>query len=109
VVELKRSRQEKRARQILTRPEPTIFGNCEGWKFIVGKKPQTYSPNSGQLESLRCSNKNFIHSLLTISRGIHLDNLWVNCGAPVGFFNSSRIVDFGPFNMPVIQLDDGLF
>jgi len=37
-------RQEKRARRIVTRPEPTIIGNCEGWKLIVGKKPARYSP-----------------------------------------------------------------
>jgi len=28
----------------MTRPEPTIIGNCEGWKLIVGKKPARYSP-----------------------------------------------------------------
>jgi hypothetical protein len=23
---------------VLTRPQPTIFGNCDSWSFIVGKK-----------------------------------------------------------------------
>jgi hypothetical protein len=39
IIELKRRGQEKRARRMATRPEPTIIGNCEGWSFIVGKKP----------------------------------------------------------------------
>jgi hypothetical protein len=38
VIELKREGEEKRARRITARPEPTIIGNCEGWNFIVGKK-----------------------------------------------------------------------
>jgi hypothetical protein len=102
-------RQEKRARQILTRPEPTIIGNCEGWKFIVGKKSGTYSPKNSHQESLQRSNKNFIHNLLTILVSHPLDNLWVNCGLPVERFNSSRMVDFGRFNMPVINDDPSPF
>ncbi|WP_287965587.1 hypothetical protein [Diaphorobacter sp.] len=39
VMEWPKCTQEKRARQRETRPEPTIFGNCDGWDFIVGKKP----------------------------------------------------------------------
>jgi hypothetical protein len=39
VIELKRQAQEKRARRVATRPEPTIIGNCDSWNFIVGKKP----------------------------------------------------------------------
>jgi len=102
-------KQEKRARRILTRPKPTIIGNCEGWKFIVGKKPRTYSPKNSHHESLQCSNKNLIHNLLTVLVDHTLDNLWVNCGLPVERFNSSRIVDFGPFNMPVIRDDPAPF
>ena len=90
---------------MLTRPEPTIIGNCEGWSFIVGKKPGTYSPRNRHHEALPCSNKNFIHNLLTILANEHLDNLWVNCGASVHLPDSSRIVDFGTFNMPVIRDD----
>ena len=87
---------------MLTRPEPTIIGNCEGWSFIVGKKPGTYSPRNRHHEALPCSNKNFIHNLLTILANEHLDNLWVNCGPLVGDSGSSRIVDYGPCDMPVI-------
>jgi hypothetical protein len=43
VIELKRRGQEKRARRMATRPEPTIIGNCEGWSLIVGKKPEPMS------------------------------------------------------------------
>jgi hypothetical protein len=38
VIELIWNAQEKWARREMTRPEPTIIGNCEGWNFIVGKK-----------------------------------------------------------------------
>ncbi|HVL44137.1 MAG TPA: hypothetical protein VM407_04855 [Acidovorax sp.] len=38
VIELKQRAQEKRARRVATRPEPTIIGNCDSWSFIVGKK-----------------------------------------------------------------------
>jgi hypothetical protein len=31
------SEKEKRARLVMTRPEPTIYGNCDSWNFIVGK------------------------------------------------------------------------
>jgi hypothetical protein len=58
-------RQEKRARRILTRPEPTIIGNCEGWKFIVGKKPETYSQKTVPMRRCGAATKNLMHNLLT--------------------------------------------
>jgi hypothetical protein len=93
VIELKRRGQEKRARRFVTRPEPTIIGNCEGWNFIVGKKPETYSPKNHDHKSLQYRNKNFIHSLLTILVNHCLNNLWANCGPLVNPAKSSRIVD----------------
>ena len=96
-------RQEKRARRVTARPEPTIIGNCEGWKFIVGKKPKTYSPKSSHQESLQSSNSYFIHNLFTSSVDDYLDNLWANCGSPVGLPPSSRIVGFSAFNMTAIR------
>jgi len=68
-------RQEKRARLILTRPEPTIIGNCDSWSFIVGKKPARYSPKSRHQESLQHCNKNFIHNLSTSL----VKRLWTTC------------------------------
>jgi hypothetical protein len=35
---------EKGARQRLTRPEPTINGNCDSWGFILGKKAASPNP-----------------------------------------------------------------
>jgi hypothetical protein len=98
-------RQEKRARRFLTRPEPTIIGNCEGWNFIVGKKPGTYSSETSHHESLQSSNMKSIHSLLTILADPPLDNLWVNCGLPVSLSISSHIVGFSHFNMPANRID----
>lgn len=90
---------------MLTRPEPTIIGNCEGWNFIVGKKMATYSPKNLDDQSLQYSNKKFMHNLLTKFGHYRLDNLWVNCGPPVNRSKSSRIVDYDDFNMPVILGD----
>jgi hypothetical protein len=77
------SRKEKRARRVVTRPEPTIYGNCDSWSFIVGKKPRAYSAGSGLEGSLQTCNRNFIHRLSTKSVGKHLDKLWAICGRPV--------------------------
>lgn len=51
----------------MTRPEPTIYGNCDSWNFIVGKKPVLHSLKKAQTESLQTSNKKLIHNLFTIS------------------------------------------
>jgi hypothetical protein len=87
----------------MTRPKPTIYGNCDSWDFIVGKKPRTYSPRTGTRESLQRCNMEFIHKLSTSLEREILDNLWAICGSPVDCHNSSRIVDSGNFNMPVIR------
>jgi hypothetical protein len=76
VIELKRGGKEKRARRVTARPEPTIFGNCEGWNFIVGKKGKSNSAENTKVESLRHSNMIFMHSLFTIL----WDNLCTACG-----------------------------
>ena len=60
-----RSGKEKRARLVVTRPEPTIFGNCDGWGFIVGKLAHTHSPHIGLGKSLLQCNTDFIHKLFT--------------------------------------------
>jgi len=102
VIELKRTQKEKRARRLVTRPKPTIYGNCDSWSFIVGKKPSPYSPKNSHQGSLQRSNKDFIHSLLTIFGGEILDNLWAICGSPLSGSAPSRIVDLQLFNMQVM-------
>jgi hypothetical protein len=102
VIELKREGQEKRARRVTARPEPTIFGNCEGWNFIVGKKKCLHSPQSSNMKELQHSNIQFIHSLSTKFEGNYGDKLWVICGALAQTPVSSHIVDFGIFHMPII-------
>jgi len=76
----------------VTRPEPTIYGNCDSWNFIVGKKPWTYSPKNRKTRSLQRSNKQFIHNLSTPLGDNTLDNLWVICGSAVNRPDSSRMV-----------------
>jgi len=74
----------------LTRPEPTIIGNCEGWSFIVGKKSRKQSPKNTTLVSLQLNNSYFIHRLSTIQRirfcttcGWSVDQLWGSCRHPI--------------------------
>jgi hypothetical protein len=77
------SRKEKRARRVVTRPKPTIYGNCDSWSFIVGKKPGAYSRTGTIRAPLQSSNKVFIHSLSTKYGGKHWDKLWAICGPAV--------------------------
>ena len=79
----------------MTRPEPTIYGNCEGWNFIVGKKPEANRPKMPISLSLRASNRNLMHNLFTILHCVALDNLWVICGSTVNNQNCREIEDFG--------------
>jgi hypothetical protein len=56
VIEFKKAQARKRARLVVTRPEPTIYGNCDSWSFIVGKKAAPYSPKNRNLSALQCHN-----------------------------------------------------
>lgn len=51
---------------MVTRPEPTIYGNCEGWTFIVGKKDFKYSPSCPSKSALQARNEKVMHNLFTI-------------------------------------------
>src|SRR6218665_1714331 len=66
---------EKRARQVATRPEPTIIGNCDGWNPIVGKKTVCQRPGERIQGELPGGNKDFIHNLFTDYASTALDNL----------------------------------
>jgi hypothetical protein len=59
------SEKEKRARLVVTRPEPTINGNCDSWDFIVGKLVPLRSLQYSLGKSLLQCNTYFIHSLYT--------------------------------------------
>ena len=85
----------------MTRPEPTIYGNCESWNFIVGKKPVPYSAQSGLDASLWNHHTHFIHSFITELVEHPLDNLWAICGRSVECQKRSRIVDLRPFLMRI--------
>ncbi len=86
----------------MTRPKPTIYGNCDSWSFIVGKKPGTYSQCHAQKGSLQTSNTIFIHKLSTELGGKVWDNMWAICGLTVHAADLSRIVDFELADMPVM-------
>jgi hypothetical protein len=85
----------------MTRPKPTIYGNCDSWSFIVGKKPRAYSRTDGQTGSLQASNREHIHNLSTILGGKLWDNLWVICGSAVRHDDPSRMVVSAVLVMPI--------
>jgi hypothetical protein len=81
--------KEKRARRVATRPKPTIYGNCDSWSFIVGKKPRAYRQSERATSSLQTSNMDFINKLSTSLKTGSEDNMWAACGSDV---NPGRIV-----------------
>ena len=85
----------KKGASIATRPEPTIYGNCDSWNFIVGKKPMATSPGMGIFLSLRASNMKVIHNLFTILNCLGRDNMWVICGRPGNNPNEQQMGVFG--------------
>jgi len=70
---------------VATRPEPTIYGNCDSWSFIVGKKPGTYSPSKTKTSSLQPCNKILIHNLYTNQPS----KFWTTCGWSVDHYLST--------------------
>ena len=76
----------------MTRPEPTIYGNCDSWDFIVGKKLKTVSPHQALGHTLQVSDRVFVHNLSTESLQKQQNNLWVSCGAFGGKSWESRMV-----------------
>jgi hypothetical protein len=68
---------------MLTRPEPTSNGNCDSWKFIVGKKAKTATkqwPKKGTLHKhhsiLFTTYSQFYLEIL----GKAVGELWSTCG-----------------------------
>jgi hypothetical protein len=49
---------EKRARHLLTRPEPTSNGNCISWELIVGKFAVSHRGKNFKSTSLQLRNMN---------------------------------------------------
>jgi hypothetical protein len=84
----------------MTRPEPTIYGNCDSWDLIVGRKPEAECLTW----SLQCATKvpsiKVIHSLCTFQFAIVKDNLWVICGSLCTSPDLSHMVDKSGLYMP---------
>jgi hypothetical protein len=83
VIELKERRKEKRARRKQTRPEPTIYGNCDSWSFIVGKKPRTYSPENRKNKVVAVQQHRIYTQLINRFEGQLfgqlVGDLWIGC------------------------------
>jgi hypothetical protein len=84
----------------VTRPEPTIYGNCDSWNFIVGKTGRAYSRQVIRTGPLRVCNWNSVHSFSTHSGCIREDNMWARCGSAVNGCRASRMVVLARCDMP---------
>ncbi|GAB3658306.1 hypothetical protein [Ramlibacter alkalitolerans] len=76
----------------VTRPEPTIYGNCDGWSFIVGKTGRAYSRQAMRTRPLQACNWNVVHRFSTNREWVREDNMWARCGSAVDACRTSRIV-----------------
>jgi hypothetical protein len=83
----------------VTRPEPTIYGNCDSWNFIVGKTGRAYSRQVTRTRPLQVCNWNVIHSFSTNSEGFWGDNMWAGCGSAGKACRASRMVVEPPSDM----------
>ncbi len=79
----KRAQQKKGRVSCRTRPEPTIYGNCDSWNFIVGKKAVAYSLTLASSRLLPQGNMNYINKLSTVSDHYQLNKLWGSCESTV--------------------------
>jgi hypothetical protein len=92
VVEFERAGKEKRARRVRTRPEPTIFGNCDSWSFIVGKKAAVGDRKIFMLDPLQPNNR-ILSTTYQHAADPYLDKLCVNCERSKTSHDLSHIVD----------------
>jgi hypothetical protein len=76
----------------VTRPEPTIYGNCDSWSFIVGKTGRAYSRKLTRTRPLQACNLNVVHSFSTNLESIREDNMWARCGSAAKGCRASRMV-----------------
>lgn len=84
----------------VTRPEPTIYGNCDSWSFIVGKTRRAYSLEVAPSRPLRVRNSHLMHSFSTILEERREDNMWASCGWHRDGCQPSRMVVTERRDMP---------
>jgi hypothetical protein len=79
---IQKPRTKKKGRVMkVTRPEPTIYGNCDSWSFIVGKTRRAYTLGVGPTRPLQVRNSLFVHRFSTILEKARKDNMWATCGS----------------------------
>ena len=83
----------------VTRPEPTIYGNCDSWSFIVGKTRRAYRQEATRTRPLRVRNWNVVHRFSTNSGEDWRDNMWATCGWSVDGPSTSRMVVRQPLEL----------
>ena len=54
---------------VMTRPKPTIYGNCDSWNSIVGKKGVGLAASDIEMPALQVHNGHVIHRLSTTPCG----------------------------------------
>jgi hypothetical protein len=108
---IQKARTKKKGRALkVTRPKPTIYGNCDSWNFIVGKTGRAYSRQGTPTGPLRAGHGHIIHNLSTISVEGWGDKLWAACGCAGTSCEASRIVVDPPADMQEFtRLDRGFY
>jgi hypothetical protein len=81
---IRKARAKKKGRvKKVTRPKPTIYGNCDSWNFIVGKTRRAYSLGVTPALPLQVRNSHLVHRFSTILEWLRGDNMWASCGSAV--------------------------
>jgi hypothetical protein len=79
---IQKPRTKKKGRVMkVTRPEPTIYGNCDSWSFIVGKTRRAYTLGVDPTRPLQVRNSHVVHRFSTNLEKACKDNMWATCGS----------------------------
>jgi hypothetical protein len=91
LIQKRRTKKKGRVMKV-TRPKPTIYGNCDSWNFIVGKTRRAYSRWVTRTRPLPVCHANLVHRFSTILESGRGDNMWAICGSAAAPGHASRMV-----------------
>ncbi len=70
----------KKGASIATRPEPTIYGNCDMLELHFREIGLPVYAQNSCFDPLRAGNGGFINRLSIEMVDIHMNNMWKRCG-----------------------------
>jgi hypothetical protein len=94
VIELKREGQEKRARRVTTRPEPTIFWQLRKLELHCRQKGPDEKPQTLREAVVATQQHLFYQQLIHSFQNPRTDNMWAICGSSAKPLGVSHIVGF---------------